>query len=153
MVKAEELWVTNTCLTKDVTIGDLGVTVRKSQSINLLAKKQNGQSRYMFTRDQIEASIKSGSISKNNLLKIRKVAPLVFSHRIDIAQPTTKTKFSRTATEIEVPDFPDLDFEDGKDDEEFAAQNADLDFADKKPILSVDPKFDDNFFKDKKPIK
>jgi hypothetical protein len=41
---------------------------------------------------------------------------------------------------VEVPEFPDLDFEEGSE-EEFAAQNADMDFADRAPIFAVDPKF------------
>jgi hypothetical protein len=145
MSKLEELWVTNASLEKDVSIGDLGVTIRRGQSINLLAKKNNGKSRYMFSREQIDASIKNGSIAKNDLLKVRKVAPLFFSHRIDIIKkedPITKTKLNRKATEIEAPEFPDLDFEDGSD-EEFALNQADMDLADKKPLLNVDPRFDD----------
>jgi hypothetical protein len=148
MVKKEELWLTNTCLTKDITVGDLGIVVRKGQSINLLSKKQNGQPKYMFNKKQIDDSISTGSISKNKLLKIRIVAPVIFNHRIDIIDDTTtniNSKTKRKQIEVEIPEFPDLDFEDGTD-EEFAAENADIDFADKKPMLSIDPKFDDNSF-------
>lgn len=141
--KPEELWITNISRDKDVSIGDLRLTLRIGQSINLLKTKKNGTPAFQFTRKQIDESIASGSIfKKGDVIKVRAVAPVVFSNRIDIAERTDRgtLRNKRKAQEVEVLEFPDLDFEEGSD-EEFAAQNADMDFADRAPIFAVDPKF------------
>lgn len=141
--KPEELWITNVSRDKDVSIGDLRLTLRIGQSINLLKTKKNGTPSFQFTRKQIDESIASGSIfKKGDVIKVRAVAPVVFSNRIDIAERTDRDTLrnKRKAQEVEVPEFPDLDFEEGSE-EEFAAQNADMDFADRAPIFAVDPKF------------
>lgn len=141
--KAEELWITNISRDQDISLGDLRLTVRSGQSINLLSKKKNGKPCYTLTRELIEKSIASGSIfKKRNVIKVRNVAPIVFSNRIDVAEVSDKssTYLKRKPTEIEIPDYPDLELDDGSL-EEFAAQNADMDFSDRQPILPVDPKF------------
>lgn len=139
--KDEELWITNISREKDVALNDLRLTIRRGQSINLLAKKKNGQPVYNFSRKQIDASILSGSIFKKGI-KVRKVAPVVFNTRIDVEETLDRalTRLKRKPTEIEVPDYPDLDFDEGSI-EDFAAENADMDFADRQPIIAVDPKF------------
>lgn len=142
--KDEELWVTNISSTQDLSISDLRVTIRRGQSINLLAKGKNGKSLYNFTRKDIENSRSSGSLfKKRNFLKIREVAPIVFSHRVDIAQSAYRvsTRLKRNASDIEIPDYPDLDFDEEESDEKFAEQNADVDFEDRRPALAVDPKY------------
>ena len=141
--KAEELWITNISRQQDISIGDLAITIRRGQSINLLAKKKNGRPKYLINRKQINASIDNGSIAaKSHVLKIRKVAPIIFNNRIDIAEITARqdTRLKRKPTEIENPDFPDLEFDEGSL-EEFAAENADMDFQDRAPALAVDPKY------------
>lgn len=146
--KAEELWVTNTSRSQDLSISDLRVTIRCGQSINLLARGKNGKSLYNFTREDIENSRRSGSLfKKQNLLKIREVAPVIFNHRIDTADSVYRisTRLKRKASDIEVPDYPDLDFDEDESLEKFAEQNADMDFEDRRPTLAVDPKY-------KKPI-
>lgn len=142
--KPEELWITNISRTQDISVGDLRIRLRRGQSINLLAKKKNGRSRYEITRAAIDKSIASGSIfKKSHVIKIRQVAPIVFNHRIDINEVTDRSssRLTRTAAEIEVVDFPDLEIDDDVSEEEFAAENADADFADRAPVLAVDPKF------------
>ena len=144
--KDEELWITNVSKERDVMIGDLRISIKRGQSINLLAKDKKGRLKYNVTRKHIDASIESGSISKkSDVIKIRKVAPVYFNTRIDIANTIDKSsnRIFRKATDIEVPDFPDLDgvFEEASE-EEMAAEQADMDFIDRKPALSVDPKFD-----------
>lgn len=140
--KDEELWVTNISRQKDASIGDLRITIRKGQSKNLLAKDKKGRLRFNFTREQLDKSIRSGSIFENNNLKVREVAPVVFNHRIDIANLTDRsfTRLKRKPNEIEIPDFPDLDF-DEISPEQYAEENADMDFEDRAPALAVDPKF------------
>jgi hypothetical protein len=142
--KAEEFWVTNISGTQDLSISDLRVTIRCGQSINLFARGKNGKSLYNFTREDIENSRRSGSLfKKQNWLKIREVAPVVFNHRIDIANSAyrSSTRLNRKASDIEVPDYPDLDFDDDESLEKFAEQNADMDFEDRRPTLAVDPKY------------
>jgi len=141
--KDEELWITNISRVKDISLGDLRLTIRRGQSINLLAKKKNGRPSYSFSREQIQASIDSGSIfSRSDEVKVRRIAPVVFNHRIDVIESSDRnsTRLKRKATEIDNPEFPDLDIDEGSL-EEYAAQNADMDFADRQPILAVDPKF------------
>ena len=149
--KPEELWITNTSLRQDITLSDLRTTIRRGQSINLLARKKNGRPRYFITRDMIDKSIESGDIyKKSNLIKIRKVPPIVFSHHLDIVGTDktgpinrASTRLMRKQTEIEEPDFPDLEIDDFDDAalERYAAENADADFADRQPALAVDPKY------------
>lgn len=143
--KDEEFWVTNISKTQDIRVGDLRLTFRRGQSVNLLAKGRNGKPRYNLTKEDIEKSRTSGSLfKKSHVLKIRENAPIVFNHRVDIVDSTNRTnsRLKRKASEIEVPDFPDLDFEEEEDDlEQYAAQNADVDFEDRRPVLVVDPKY------------
>jgi hypothetical protein len=141
--KAEELWITNTSRTKDINISDLGITIRSGKSINLFGITINGRPKYNITKEQVEKSIASGSIyTRRNIIKIRKVPPVVFNTKIAVANTTSLqcTRFNRKKTDIEVPNYPDLDVEESSQ-EEFAAENADLEFADRAPILPVDPKF------------
>lgn len=141
--KDEELWVTNISRTHDVSVTDLRITIRKGQSKNLLAKDKKGRLRFNFTKEQIEKSIKDGSIAqKSDVLRVREVAPIVFNNRIDVVDSVSRssTRLKRKANEIEVPDFPDLDF-DEVSPEQYAQENADMDFEDRAPTLAVDPKF------------
>lgn len=141
--KEEELWITNINRFQDISLGDLSITIRRGKSINLLAKKNNGLSLYNLTRKQIEDSIKSGSIfKKGNHVKIRLVAPPVFTNRIEVAKTfdTSSIRTVRKPPEIENPEFPDLDIDDGSA-EDFAAENAEMDASDRAPVLPVDPIF------------
>ena len=74
--KEEELWVTNISRTKDITISDLRIKVCAGRSINLLTKTRKGKSKYNFTREQLDASVESGSIAKKPEIRIRKVPPV-----------------------------------------------------------------------------
>jgi hypothetical protein len=146
--KDEEFWVTNISRNQDIRAGDLRLTFRHGKSVNLFAKGKNGKFLYNLTKEDIEKSKESGSLfKKRHLLKIRQVAPVILNHRIDVAQYLDKdtSRMKRKASEIEVLEFPDLDFEDDSDDnisvEQFAAENADVDFEDRRPVLVVDPKY------------
>jgi hypothetical protein len=141
--KPEELWITNISQVKDIRISDLGITIIHGQSINLLAINKKGRSRYCVNRDQIDKSLTSGDIyKKQNIIKIRKVPPVVFNTKLESSDFLDSSSFrtKRKYAEIETPNYPDLDIEDGLE-EEFAAENAELEFADRAPILPVDPKF------------
>lgn len=141
--RKEELWITNINRFKDIRIGDLGLTIRQGQSLNLLSTKKNGLSSFNLTRAQIDNSISNGSIFRaRNYIKVRIVAPQVFTSRVDVAQglDLSSRRNLRKPPEIEQLEFPDLDLEDGSA-EDFAAENADMDAADRSPILAVDPMF------------
>lgn len=144
--KDEEFWVTNISRTQDIRAGDLRLTFRRGQSVNLLAKSEKGKPRYNLTKEDLEKSRTSGSLfKKRHVLKIREQAPIIFNHRVDIVESTDRTtsRLKRKASDIEAPDFPDLDFEDEDENdlEQYAAQNADVDFEDRRPALVVDPKY------------
>jgi hypothetical protein len=144
----EELWITNISTDKDVCLGDLRLTIKSGQSINLLATKKNGQSKFLFSRKNIDDSISRGSIfKKRDVIKVRKVAPVIFETRLDLEAESIDrsaiVNFKRKSAEIEVQEFPDLDMTEDQGEEAFAAENADLDFVDRKPVLSVDPKFNE----------
>lgn len=135
--KEKELWVTNMSMKKDITISDLGVVIRKGSSINLLSKKKNGLPKYPITPEQIEFSIDTGSIKNNENLRVRKVAPIFFSNRLDIAENQnlkSQSKFSRKKIEIEFQEYPDLEF-DIESDEEIANKMADITIADTKEYI------------------
>lgn len=143
----EELWITNINRLQDITLGDLRITVRRGQSINLLAKKKNGLSLYNITRKQIDASIEKGSIyKKGNHIKIRVASPEVIVPEPVVVAPvletSTKQRVKRKPQEIEQVSFPDLDINtEAVSVEKIAAENADLDIADRAPVLAVDPLF------------
>lgn len=140
--KPEEFWITNVNMHKDISVADLQVVVRRGQSINILAKKKNGRLRYpMATKENIEKSRISGSLKdKESFIKIRQVAPVVFNSQVEIAQAIDRnnTRLKRKPTEIESPEYPDLEIDDGTL-EDYAAENADMDFQDRAPALPVDP--------------
>jgi hypothetical protein len=135
--KEKELWITNISMKKDIVISDLGITIRKGSNINLLAKKKNGLSKYPISVEQIDASIESGSIKNNENLRVRKVAPIIFSNRLDVVENQNlkiQSKFSRKKTEIEFQEYPDLEF-DIESDEEVANKLADIEIADTKEYI------------------
>jgi energy-coupling factor transporter ATP-binding protein EcfA2 len=142
-VKEKELWITNISMDHDEVIGDLRLTIRSGQSINLLGKKPNGKPKFLFTEKQVYDSIKSGSISKkSDIIKIRQVAPVRLNHIINVSDDIARiyTRVNRKHEEMVIENFPDLELEDTTE-EDAALENADLDFADREPILAVDPKF------------
>ena len=73
--KDKEIWVTNCNRKKDMFIDDLGITVRRGQSINLLSKGYT-----YITEKDIQKSIESGALkNKGMYLKVRIVAPVFFN--------------------------------------------------------------------------
>jgi hypothetical protein len=134
----KEFWVTNICFTKDISIDDLRVRIRRGCSINLLDRKH-----YSLTEDQINKSLENGSLKrKGHVLKIRQVAPEKEKLIVDFDKNPRLLKKVRNVVEIETPQFEELDFDDEKEAEAaFASENADADFADTAPALAVDKKF------------
>jgi len=70
IIKEYEFWVSNVC-DKNVTVGDLALSIRSRTHVNLLDSRH-----YNLTKEQLELSAKSGSLyAKRDKLKIRQVAP------------------------------------------------------------------------------
>jgi hypothetical protein len=138
--KDQEIWVTNCNRSKDMFIDDLGITVRRGVSINLL----NGRYPYITEKD-IQKSIESGALKRKEIfLKVRIVPPVFFNTKIITAK---KGNFGdlrqlRSIKPLEERTFEDLDFADeGEDsDEEFAMENAEMEMMDRAPLIPVDPK-------------
>lgn len=142
--KPEEFWITNMNMHKDINVTDLQVRLRRGQSVNILAKKKNGKLRYpMATKENIEKSRATGSLyekEKRKDVAIRDIPPVVFNSQVEIAQALNRnnTRLKRKPTDIEIPEFPDLDVDEGTL-EDYAAENAEMDFQDRAPALPVDP--------------
>lgn len=144
--KPDEFWITNISRTHDVSLGDLRITVRRGQSINLFALNKKGKLKYNFSKDHVLASFKNGSIyKKRDVIKVREVKPVFFSNRIDVANVISRksVRLNRKPTEIEELEFPDLDVfpDDDVNDDVYAVENADAAVADRRPAIAVDPKF------------
>lgn len=122
----KQIWLINISTNRDVSISDLGITVIKGQRVNLLSKH------YHLTQEQINQSIKSGSIyKKKKLLKIRETSSskTVFaktSSTIQITKPRLLVPL-RHKIDTSIPVFDELEFEDdnfGQSDEQYAAEQA-----------------------------
>ncbi len=139
--KDKEIWVTNCNRKKDMFIDDLGITVRRGQSINLLSKGYT-----YITEKDIQKSIESGALkNKGMYLKVRIVAPVFFN--TSVQRTIKKGAFGdlrqlRTFKPLEERSFEDLDFADENEDsdEEFAMENAEMEMMDRSPLIPVDPK-------------
>lgn len=135
----KQFWVTNTNFTKDVSIDDLRVTIKRGRSVNLLDRRH-----YSFTEEQIKNSYEKGSLKrKSNDLKVMAFAPMPKPSRIDIDKKPRQLKKLRHAVDVEEKLFDELDYEDDSPENEleFASENADAEFHDRAPILAVDKKF------------
>jgi hypothetical protein len=139
-----EFWITNISRTLDVSLRDLRLTVRAGRSMNLLGKNHH------YTLEQLQASATNGSLfNKRNLIKVREVAPVVFSYRLDnVNNDRSSLREIRKNIEIERPHYEELDVDENLNRDEqlaqqeiFAQEQAEMDFIDKTPILPVDPKF------------
>ena len=137
----EELWLINTSVDRDVSVGDLRITVRRGARVNLLSKN------YHFTREQIEASMKTGSIhKKRHILAVREFLPKksTFNFIKEVAKPRVLKPLRNPQQSTAAPYFEELDVEDefmGMTEEQYAAEQADLESMDRQPSLAVDKKF------------
>lgn len=64
-----EFWITNISK-RDITLHDLGITIRARTSINLLNKRH-----YNLTPEQLEKSEKEGSLFQKNKFIIKRINP------------------------------------------------------------------------------
>lgn len=137
----KEFWLINKSVSRDVSLGDLRITVKRGAHINLLSKN------YSFTEQQLEDSRKSGSIfKKRHLLAVREVQPrkIITPQVKEVVKPRVLTPLRNPQISTAVPYIKELDFDNdmlGMSDEQFAAEQADADSMDRKPALAVDKKY------------
>ena len=144
MSKKKEFWVANISTSKDISISDLAVIVRRGKCINLLDFK-----RYRLTEEQVKNSYETGSIKrKSNVLKVRKKAVVVPKTTLDIEKNPRVLRKSRGYRPLDEPHFEELDIESELSESELrsreekdAQEAAEADFNDRAPLLSVDPKY------------
>lgn len=140
-IKEKELWLINTSVDRDVSVGDLRITVRRGARVNLLSKH------YQFTKEQIDASMQTGSIfKKRHVLAVREMLPKRGSLNLikEVAKPRMLKPLRNPQQSTAAPYFRELDVEDdfmGMSDEQYAAEQADLESLDRQPALPVDKKF------------
>lgn len=125
----KNFWITN-ITKKDVTLGDLNVTIRSFKSIDLLSKG------FYLTESQINNSLDKGSLSKRvkqNIISVCKVTPSPIPTREKI-EASKEPIFSRGkfVTEIKEEFYEELQI----NDEEFAKEQAEFEELERQPILS-----------------
>lgn len=112
-----EFWVTN--ISKlDVSLSDLNLTIRAFTSVNLLSKKYN------YKLEQLDKSVKSGSIFKKRNKIIKRLVPPAFIkfNVVGIDQNAIIPTRIRSMMDIKYEKYEELNVS----DEEFASENADL---------------------------
>jgi len=137
--KEKELWLINTSVDRDISVGDLRMTVRRGARVNLLSKQ--------FTKEHIEASMQTGSIfKKRHVLAVREILPRRAALNLikEVAKPRMLKPLRNPQQSTDAPYFKELDVEDefmGMSEEQYAAEQADLESLDRQPALAVDKKF------------
>lgn len=113
----KEFWITN-ITNKDVSLGDLYLSIKAYSSINLLDSKH-----YYYTWQQIVTSATSGSIFKRkNKISIRKFAPKSERKIIEVDKLSAIPSREKSIFEFKEEKYDELDIS----DEKFAEENADL---------------------------
>jgi hypothetical protein len=123
----ETLWIANIS-DRNVSLSDLGITIKAYSNINLLDKKN-----YYFSMEEISNSIKNGSIHlKSDKIKVRKVAP---NSVVKYVIPEAEGNFNkplRSPLKVVEEEYEELNLS----DEKFAEENADTAEKDRLPVLS-----------------
>lgn len=136
-----EFWITNISRNKDISLGDLRLTIRKGESRNLLDSKH-----YSYTLDELEKSAESGSIKiKSKFIKVRNLPPLyaVNPGKYQIAKQFRISKARNFNVDVTKPKFEELDFENEQDLDLVVEDEADIIHNDNVPILAVDKQYSD----------
>lgn len=137
--RAHEYWVTNITQNRDVSIGDLRVTIRAGKSVNLLDSKH-----YSFTYEQLEKSRISGSIAtKPNMIRVRDLPPVfAVTPGLHTAKaPRLPQVMRTTAVKVENKLYEELGDEIKETEEKEAIKTAEIIHNDNVPALSVDEKY------------
>ena len=122
--KPDHFWITNIS-NRDVSLGDLYLTVKSYKSVNLLDSKH-----YHYTWEQIYNSFISGSIfKKKDKITARKNPPHVSKKRMLLDSNSCLPRREKSIFEIKQEKFEELDLT----DEQFAEESIkDINPADKK---------------------
>jgi hypothetical protein len=123
----QSLWITN--ISKlNVTLADLGITIKARSSVNLLDKKH-----YKYTLDQIRKSIESGSIfKKRDKIYERKVPPVSIKSNTPIVKDVFIPSRAKSVFVINEEKYNELDIS----DEQFAEENIEIVELDSVPLKS-----------------
>lgn len=117
MNKPHEFWITNISK-KNVCLRDLGFTIPKGRSYNLLDYKH-----FSYTLEQLEASALTGSIfKKSDKIKVRNVPPQVAVKPGIYVLNESRGRKNRSLVEIIEKRYEELDIS----DEAFAEQLASM---------------------------
>jgi hypothetical protein len=142
MIFKHEFWITNISRERDISLRDLGLTIRKGESRNLLDSKH-----YNYSLDQLEKSASSGSIfAKSTYIKVRNVPPreAVSPGRYISKNGRFVKEQPRMSVKIVEPKFEELDFDSKMNTEKFAAEEANIAADDHAPALAVDKRYVNN---------
>ena len=138
----KEFWLINKSVDRDVSLSDLRITIKKASRINLLSNH------FSFTKEQIDASVNSGSIyKKRHILCVREIEPknIKINYIKEVVKPRLLKPLRNPKVKISAPYIEELNVDDdwlSMSDEQFAAEQADADSMDRKPLLAVDKKFE-----------
>lgn len=114
--EAKTFWITNIS-NKNVSLGDLNMTVKAFATINLLDSKH-----YHYKEEQLQKSALNGSIyNKRDKIFVRKIPPTIEVAIMDFVETNIPTR-QRSTLEIKYEVYEELNVS----DEEWAAENADI---------------------------
>lgn len=104
-----------------ISLGDLGILLQPYQTVNLLDSRH-----YFFTEEQIQASLKSGSLFKrSDKIVVRKIPPpKIFKGPSPIGLDEKNEYPSKIRSLLEHKEFNYDELQ--MSDEEYAKENADL---------------------------
>lgn len=109
-------WITNIS-NKNVSLGDLNMTVKAFATINLLDSKH-----YHYNEEQLKKSALNGSIySKRDKIFVRKVPPTIEVAIMQSVEANIPSR-QRSIVEVKYETYEELNVS----DEEWAAENADI---------------------------
>lgn len=121
-------WITNIS-NKDVTLHDLGVTIRARTSINLLNSRH-----YSLSLAQLQESLEKGSLfSRRNMVIKKKNPPTIdsLSFKMAVDHNAIIPNRTRSIYEIKQENYEELIVS----DEQFADENAETVEMDKQPPI------------------
>lgn len=108
-------WITN-CSKLNVSLADLGITVKSMTSVNLLDEKH-----YTFTLPQLMKSLHEGSIfKKRDKIKLREKPPVQIKNQIQVNKNTFIDSRTKSIVEIEYKKYEELVTDDDKYGEDIA---------------------------------
>lgn len=113
--KSKQIWVKNIS-DRDVSLTDLNLTIKSNKSINLLDSK-----RYHLTEEQINNSLKSGSLyKKSSKIKLLANPPNINKSLMQIMPKTSIPTRARSGIPIIAPNYTELEISDDAFAEELA---------------------------------